>query len=197
MDDSSITIRPLTSELWADFETLFGPHGAQGGCWCMWWRIKRSQFESQQGEGNRLAMQAIVDSGHIPGLLAYLDGRPVGWCSVAPRLDYSVLDRSRVLARVDDEPVWSIVCFFIAKGYRRKGLTVRLLHAAIHYAGAHGARIVEGYPKDPHSGSHPDPFAFTGLVSAFRKTGFVEVARRSETRPIMRYIIDKELEGEC
>jgi GNAT superfamily N-acetyltransferase len=163
----------------------------------MWWRIKRSQFESQQGEGNRLAMQAIVDSGHIPGLLAYQGGRPIGWCSVAPRSDYSVLDRSRVLARVDDEPVWSIVCFFIAKGYRRKGLTVRLLHAAIHYAGAHGARIVEGYPKDPHSGSHPDPFAFTGLASAFRKTGFVEVARRSETRPIMRYFIDKELEGEC
>jgi GNAT superfamily N-acetyltransferase len=163
----------------------------------MWWRIKRSQFESQQGEGNRLAMKAIVDSSHIPRLLAYVEDRPVGWCSVAPRLEYTVLDRSRILARVDDEPVWSIVCFFIAKGYRRQGLTVRLLKSAICYAQSHGARIVEGYPKDSQKGSHPDPFVFTGLVSAFRKTGFVEVARRSETRPIMRYTIDQEPEGEC
>ena len=195
VDDSSIEIYPLTPERWPDLETLFGPHGAYGGCWCMWWRIKRSQFEAQQGEGNRAAMKAIVDSGEIPGLLAYLDGTPVGWCSVAPRVDFSALERSRVLARVDTEPVWSIVCFFIAKGFRRQGLTIRLLNAAVAYARSQGAQILEGYPKDSQKDSHPDPFVFTGLVSAFRKTGFVEVARRSETRPIMRYFISQEQEA--
>ena len=64
---------PLTSRRWPDFENLFGPNGACGGCWCMWWRIKRSQYDQQKGEGNRLAMRAIVDAGQVPGLLAYQD----------------------------------------------------------------------------------------------------------------------------
>jgi GNAT superfamily N-acetyltransferase len=197
MDDASLTILPLTPERWTDFETLFGPHGAYGGCWCMWWRIKRSQFESQQGEGNRQAMKAIVDSGEIPGLLAYVDNRPIGWCSIAPRTVFTALERSRVLKRVDDEPVWSVVCFYVAKSYRRQGLTIRMLQAAIAYARENGARIVEGYPKDPQKDSHPDPFVFTGLASAFHKTGFVEVARNSETRPIMRCFIDQTPEESC
>jgi len=190
--DHPFTFHPLAPEYWNDFEALFGPRGACGGCWCMWWRLKRSDFDQQKGDANRLALKQIVASGEIPGLLAYdraAGGSPVGWCSVAPREAFPALERSRILKRVDDEPVWSVVCFFIAKTYRRQGLTVSLLKAAVEYARQQGARIVEGYPDDPKKGDIPAPFAFTGLASAFLQAGFVEVLRRSETRPIMRYYI--------
>ena len=177
---------PVTPERRADFEALFGPRGAVGGCWCMWYRLKRSDYDAQKGEGNRRAMEAIIDSGRVPGILAYRDEEPVGWCSVAPRSEYPVLDRSRVLKPVDDQPVWSVVCFFIAKNFRGQGMSGRMLEAAVAYAREQGASIVEGYPVDPRSDSTPDVFAFTGLVSTFLEAGFEEVARRSETRPIMR-----------
>ncbi len=184
-----IVIQPATADRWADFESLFGKRGACGGCWCMWWRLRRSQFEKQKGAGNRRAMKRIVNAGGVPGLLAYQNGAPIGWCSVAPRNDFDVLARSRVLAPVDQQPVWSIVCFFVARPYRRQGITVKLLRYAVRYAGQHGARIVEGYPVVPKEGRMPDVFAYTGLVSAFEKAGFREVARRSETRPIMRRVV--------
>lgn len=155
----------------------------------MWWRLKRSEFEKKKGEGNKRALKRIVDSGEVPGLLAYVNGQPIAWCSIAPRETYPVLERSRTLKRIDDQPVWSVVCFFVAKSFRRKGVTVRLLRAAVEYAKMQGARIVEGYPVESKKPRMPDAFAYTGLVSTFRKTGFAEVLRRSETRPIMRYFI--------
>jgi GNAT superfamily N-acetyltransferase len=177
---------PLTPDRWSDFEELFGARGACGGCWCMWWRRKRSEFEKHKGAGNRRAMKKIVESGEVPGLLAYLDGRPVAWCALAPRETYPVLEGSRVLAPVDSRPVWSVVCLFVARPWRRKGVSAQLLRAAARYAFQHGARIVEGYPVEPKKGTIPDAFAWTGLPSAFQTAGFVEVARRSPTRPIMR-----------
>jgi GNAT superfamily N-acetyltransferase len=153
----------------------------------MWFRQKRSEFEQLKGEGNHQAMQAIVDSGEVPGLLAYIGESPVAWVSVAPREAFPSLDRSPVLKRIDDQPVWSVVCFFIARKYRRQGLSLSLLQAAVEYARRQGARIVEGYPIEPKKDSAPDIYAFTGLAATFRKAGFVEAARRSETRPIMRY----------
>ncbi len=155
----------------------------------MWWRLKNSEFVKQKGEENRKAFKRIVDSGEVPGILAYAGGEPVGWCSVAPREFYTKLERSRVLKRVDDQPVWSVVCFFVAKSFRRKGLTAVLLKAAIEYVKRRGGKIIEGYPVEPRKGKIPDVFAFTGLISAFRKAGFAEVLRRSKTSPIMRYII--------
>ena len=158
----------------------------------MWWRLKRSEFELQKGEGNRRAMKRVVDSGEIPGILAYAKGQPIAWCSVAPKEAYPTLGRSRTLKRVDDEPVWSIVCFFVAKPFRGKGITGKLLRAAIDYVQKQGGKIVEGYPVEPKKDKIPDVFAYMGLASAFRKAGFVEVARRSETRPIMRYDIEEK-----
>ncbi len=181
-----LEVHPLTPDRWADFEELFGQRGACGGCWCMLWRVRRSQFETQKGAGNKRAMKRIVNAGEIPGLLAYVRGEPVGWCSVAPREAYPVLSRSRVLKPIDDKPVWSVVCFFIAKAHRRTGLSVRLLEAVTAYARKNGAKIIEGYPVAPKKDRTPDVFAWTGLASAFEKAGFTEVARRSETRPIMR-----------
>ena len=174
---------------------LFGERGACGGCWCMWWRLKRAQFEKQKGQRNKKALKRIVAAGQIPGLLGYAGSQPVGWCAVAPRETFSVLERSRTLKRIDDEPVWSVVCFFVARPFRRQGMTVKLLQAAVEYAGRHGAKIVEGYPMDPRKGALPDAFAWTGLASAFRQAGFVEVLRRSASRPIMRYLVERESKG--
>jgi GNAT superfamily N-acetyltransferase len=141
-----LEFHPLTPERWGDFEELFGENGAYSGCWCMYWRTTRAQFNKAAGEGNRLAMKALVDSGVVPGILAYHGGRAVGWCSVGPREDFGSLERSPKLKRVDDQPVWSVVCFYMAKDYRRRGLMGLLLEAAVEYARENGAVIVEGYP---------------------------------------------------
>jgi GNAT superfamily N-acetyltransferase len=158
----------------------------------MWWRIKRSEFERQKGEANKQAMKAIVETGEIPGLLAYAEGKPVAWCSVAPREQYSVLGRSRILKPIDETPVWSVVCFFVEKGHRGKGLTLQLLHAAVEYVKQQGGRVVEGYPVEPKKKRMPAVFAWTGFASVFEKAGFVECLRRSETRPIMRFYIESD-----
>jgi GNAT superfamily N-acetyltransferase len=177
---------PLTPKRWGGFEKLFGKRGAAGGCWCMWWRLTAKEFDAHKGEGNRRAMKAIVRSGRIPGILAYHEGEAVGWCSVAPREEFPRLERSRILKPVDDEPVWSVVCFFVAKSHRRAGVGLRLLRAAAEHVAAAGGKILEGYPVEPKKGSSPDIFAYHGLAAMFLSAGFKEVARRSDTRPIMR-----------
>jgi GNAT superfamily N-acetyltransferase len=156
----------------------------------MWWRLTRSQFSHQTGQKNKQAFKRIIDSGEIPGILLYAGDEPIGWCSVAPRENYASLERSRTLKRVDDQPVWSVVCFFVAKPFRRQGIMVPLLNAAVEYARKHGAKIVEGYPIDSKKTNIPDASNFVGLASAFRKAGFSEVLRRSEHQPIMRYLVE-------
>ena len=180
----------LTAKTWNDFETLFGARGACGGCWCMWWRLKRSQFEKQKGEKNRQAMKALVSAGQIPGILAYVDGVPAGWCAVGPRPIFTSLANSRILKPVDDQPVWSIVCFFVDKKYRNQGLSHLLVREAVRFVRKQGGRIVEAYPVEPKKDRMPAVFAWTGFSTAFIQAGFREVARRSETRPIMRYYIE-------
>ena len=184
-----LVFKPVSLAEWPDMQKLFGPNGADGGCWCMWWRIKRSQFDRSHGETNHRAMEAIIRSGEVPGLLAYLESEPIGWCSVAPREAFPVLDRSWVLKRVDDQPVWSIVCFYIARRYRRRGLEGLLIEAAVDYARSKAAAIIEAYPVDPGEGRVDSGSDFTGLLKPFRRAGFREVARRSKRRPIMRYHI--------
>ena len=184
-----LQFQPLTPARWRDLEKLFGERGACGGCWCMWWRMKRAKFKLDKGEKNKRAFKKIVASGEVPGIIAYADSEPVGWCALAPRENYPLLENSRVLARIDSEPVWSITCFFVAKPYRGKGVTGQLAKAAVAYARQQGARIIEGYPVEPKKGRMPDPFVYTGLVSTFQSAGFVEALRRSETRPIMRHSI--------
>jgi GNAT superfamily N-acetyltransferase len=152
----------------------------------MWWRLRRSEYERKKGAGNKRAFRRIVASGAPTGVLAHVGGKPVGWCAVAPRTDYPVLERSRILRPVDDQPVWSVTCFYVPKEYRRSGLATKLLKAAVEHAKKQGAKIVEGYPQDPKAGTMVDAFAWTGFASAFRKAGFKEVARRSATRPVMR-----------
>jgi GNAT superfamily N-acetyltransferase len=186
---ASLEFHPLTISRWKDFEKLFGKNGACGGCWCMWWRISRSEFEMQKGEGNRRAMKAIVQSGEVPGILAYQGREPVGWCSVAPRERFHSLNRSRVLRGIDKTPVWSIVCFFIAKEYRNKGMTRQLIRAAIDYVRQNSGKVIEAYPSDPRGRRLAPVSSFMGLPSVYKQAGFVEFARPSESKVIMRYRI--------
>jgi GNAT superfamily N-acetyltransferase len=151
----------------------------------MTWRLSRSAFEQQKGEANRRAFKKIVFGSDPPGIIAYFGEEPIGWCSVAPRAQFPVLQRSRVLKPVDERPVWSVTCLFVARPFRRQGVSVQLLRAALRYARSRGAAVVEGYPVAPRT-RLPDAFVWTGLPSAFLEAGFVEVARRSPTRPIMR-----------
>lgn len=181
-----LDVHPVTPERWQDMTTLFGPRGACGGCWCMYWRLTRSQFEQRKGTPNKRAMKRIIDSGRIPGLLGYIDGQPVAWCSVAPRGDFPVLGRSRTLRPIDEQPVWSVTCFVIARPYRNRGLGAKMLEAAKKYAASQGATILEGYPFDYGDSRMPDAFVWSGLLTMFEKAGFKEVSRRSRTRPIVR-----------
>jgi GNAT superfamily N-acetyltransferase len=188
---AAFTFHPLTPDRWDDFVALFGERGACGGCWCMAWRLPAKQFDQQKGAPNKAAMQAIVAANQQPGILAYADGKAVGWCSVAPRASFVRLASSRVLQPVDAQPVWAVSCFFIHKARRKQGLSVKLLEAAIEFVRARGGRIVEGYPTAPQK-PQVDTFVWTGLEAAFLKAGFKQVARRSVSRPIMRYVIEDE-----
>jgi GNAT superfamily N-acetyltransferase len=156
----------------------------------MWWRLSRTEFNHWSAEQRKAGLKGLADSGQPPGILAYDGAEPVAWVSIGPRESFSALERSRTLARIDDTPVWSIVCFFIAKPYRRRGLMVDLLAGAVAYAAGQGAQVVEGYPVDPGDQRlNPGLQAYTGLLSAFRKAGFVEMARGGARHAIMRYYL--------
>ena len=186
-----LEVHTVTPERWRDLEALFGEHGAYGGCWCMWFRLRRREFDRNSGTQNRQALKQLVDSQEPPGLLAYVDGEPAGWVSLAPRERFAHLEHSRKLRRVDERPVWSIVCFVIAERCRGQGLMTKLLSAALGYARDYGATVVEGYPVQP-KGRLTGYAGFTGIASVFRKAGFVEVARPSNQQLIMRYYIEGE-----
>ncbi len=190
-----LEIHPLTPERWADFEKLFGPRGACAGCWCLFWRQTRREYDAGRGESNRVAMKELVDGESVPGLIGYVADEPVAWVAVAPREEYVRLGTSRILKPIDEKPVWSVTCFFVRKDQRRRGHTVQLLRAACEFVRAAGGKVVEGYPVEPKSGESADTFAFTGLAKAFRAAGFQECARRSETRPIMRFEIGRRRVG--
>ena len=156
----------------------------------MSWLLTKKEFDANKGAGNKKKMKKLVETNAEPGLLAYNNDEPVGWCAIAPRENYIRLENSRVLKRIDEEAVWSIPCFFIKKEFRRKKLSTEILKAAIKYCKSKGVKIIEGYPAEPYSNNIPAAFAWTGFPSSFRKAGFKEVIRRSKSRPIMRYYIN-------
>jgi GNAT superfamily N-acetyltransferase len=188
----SFEIHPLTRDRWSDLVELFNRPGGSivRGCWCMHYRkTGRNPAETFSGDENKQALKALVDRGYVPGLIGYEDGSPVGWVSISPREDYLRLRRSPVMKPLDDEPVWSIVCFFVDKKARGKGFTEELLKGAVDYARSRGAALLEGYPVEKSQRSHPD-FMWFGAKSIFDRAGFQEVARRKEHRPIMRRRLD-------
>ncbi len=187
IDFSKLTVKPLTQQTWEAFEHLFGENGACGGCWCMFWHMKRSEFDALKGQGNRQMLAHRVSRGEVPGLLAFLGEQAIGWVAVEPRTAYQALERSRSLAAMDDLPVWSIPCFFVDKKYRKQGLSTWLIEQAVQYAFDNGAPALEAYPVHYEGGKASDTFYYTGKISAFEKAGFKEVARPSKTKSIMRF----------
>ena len=181
-----IACRPLTPDRWDDLERLFGPErGACAGCWCLWFKLRRPEWDAAGRAGRKAMFRAAVMAGPPPGILAYADGTAVGWCAVEPRERYPVILRSRVRRPVDERPAFAITCFYLAPRWRRRGLMRPLIEGAVALAGEQGAQLVEAYPLDAPPGERPSG-AFTGIARAFAACGFVEVARRSARRPIMR-----------
>jgi len=183
-----VEVRPATPSRWDDLVRLFGPSGAYANCWCMWWRMRSSDFDRAAPRSKRGGLRRLVGRGRSPGLLAYVDGEPIGWVSVAPREEYGRLERSPMLKRVDDQPVWSIVCFYVDRAHRGSGVARALVGGAVEHASRKGARVVEAYPVDPGRRAYDAAEAYTGVVSLFAAAGFREVARRGK-RPIMRKVV--------
>jgi GNAT superfamily N-acetyltransferase len=155
----------------------------------MWWRRSGPEFRATPGEANKKAFRKIVDKGPAPGLLAYEGEVAVGWIAVRPRSDYQArFEKMRSLKPLDEAPVWSVTCFFIRKGYRRRGLSVQLLEAAKKHVKKQGGRLLEGYPNVPGKGDAVDAFAWTGLLPAFERAGFEEKARPG-ARAIVRLVV--------
>jgi GNAT superfamily N-acetyltransferase len=176
-----IEVRELVPALWGDLERLFGPKGAVGGCWCMWWRQALGEkWEDIKGTENKKRFRALVRSGRAHGVLAYVDGVPVAWVAFDRRRDYIKLDRSPSLACRDADQVWSVPCFFVKPGFRGQGVSAALLAGALRALRAHGAVIVEGYPVRPAADGRKiaAAFAYTGTRSLFAREGFRIVGNR-------------------
>lgn len=187
---AELTIEPLTKKNWGKFIELFGVKGACGNCWCMYYRLPKTDFqEGKFYEGNKNAMKELVWDNRSTGLMAMYQDRAIAWCAFAPREDFSKLARSRVHKRIDDKAVWSIPCFFIHKDFRRKGVSVLLLKGVIKYAKQNRIKIVEAYPTIPTQDVLPDTFAWIGLYKSFEKAGFEIVDRTSKNRPMVRYYL--------
>jgi GNAT superfamily N-acetyltransferase len=178
-----LAIHPLTPELWPALEDLFGEQGPVSRCWCMYWRIG-NDYRKRPHEANKAAFCELVKDGPPPGLLAFDGDVAVGWCQLTPREALPWLDRAWRLKRVDDAPVWSLSCFYVRKGYRKRGVTSILIVAALDAAQQAGASALEAYPLD---GNLTPSASHTGYASTFARAGFKIVARHVPSRPIMRY----------
>jgi len=187
-----LTFEPLTRKNWGQFVQLFGNKGACGNCWCMYYRLNKSEFrEGKVEDGNKNAMKELVWDNKPAGILGFYDGIPIAWCAFAPREDFKKLEKSRVHKRIDDKMVWSIPCFFIDKNYRRQGVSVALLKGVIKYARKNGIKIIEAYPTIPTQEKLPDSFAWIGLYTSFEHAGFEIADRTSKNRPMVRYYLEK------
>lgn len=181
-DAGTLKCHPLTPDRFSDVEEVLGERGAARHCFCMHWRRPDGGFRDTRDNRDRFA--EITDQGPPPGLVGYLEDRPVGWVQVGPIHDFPTILRSRLFRPVDDTPTWSINCFVVKVGHRRHGIGVGLLSAAIDYAVHSGASVIEAYPVDGERSSAVD--YFTGTLGMFARRGFVEVTRRNDTRPIVR-----------
>jgi GNAT superfamily N-acetyltransferase len=186
--EDRVDIRPVDPPRWDDLEELFGPNGAYANCWCTWFLLSGKEWKATDGDGRRHRLRSEVEDGHQPGLLAYLDGSPVGWCAVGPRDRYARMmsPRAKVYRRLDDRPTLVINCFYIRTGHRRAGIAGALLEAAVDFAFEQGAEILEGYPIDRavRPGAGADTL-FVGTLAMFEAAGFEEVARFDD-RPLVR-----------
>ena len=190
---NQFTVEPVTNKNWNKFVSLFGEKGACGNCWCMYYRLSKTDFqEGKTDDGNKRAIQEIIWNEKPVGLIGLLDGQAIAWCAFAPREHFIKLEKSRVHKRIDNKDVWSIPCLFIDKYYRRSGVSVQLLIGAIKYAKVNGIKIIEAYPTIPTQTSIPDSFGWIGIFKSFERAGFEIVDRTSKNRRMVRYYLEKD-----
>jgi GNAT superfamily N-acetyltransferase len=192
----SVEIQPLTPDRWDDLVDLFGKErGANSGCWCMWWRMSRADWKAVPREEKRDRFRAVVEAGPPPGILAYDGETAIGWCAIGPRETLPQMNRSRVAAQFDDaKDVWAVNCFYVRSGWRGKSLMRTLLEGALAFAAKQRAAIVEACPLETERKLIWGE-GYVGIASVFRAAGFEEVARRSETRPLMRLEVKARRKG--
>jgi GNAT superfamily N-acetyltransferase len=191
----NLAVHPLTPARFPDLASLFTQGGDPKWCWCMYFRVRGLDWSNSKPESNRAGLRRLTREGPPPGLIGYRDGEPVGWVSLGPRESYERLEHSRVLARVDDTPVWSIVCFVVARAARRTGIASAMLQAAIDYARQQGARVLEAYPVDTGGARVASASVYRGTLAMFHRAGFEVAAVRQLNRSSERKIVRLELEA--
>jgi GNAT superfamily N-acetyltransferase len=191
-----LEFHPLTPPRWPDLVQLFQGHGNPGYCWCTTWRLSSSAYHCLDSAGRKAVLQDLVQGGIPTGIIAYTDGEPAGWCSVAPRQTYVRLERSRTIQPIDELITWCVMCFFVARPRRGQGLALGLLQASVAYARSQGAQAVEGYPVEPRIDDNRQlqpatSYNFMGYLSTFQKAGFQDVTPPGQARRVMRIVFFK------
>lgn len=186
----TIQIHPATADRWDDLSDLFGDNGIVAGCWCMYFRLTGREFHDQRGDPNRESLRALTSQQFPPGLLAYQNGTPVGWCAVAPRCEYGRIERSPTVRPIDDQPAWAITCLYTSPQHRHQGVADALIAAAIDFARTRGGSLIEGYPVTT---TQPLPAgdAYTGTPAMFANRGFGHAITRGQ-RSIWRRHLQPE-----
>ena len=189
VDSPNLDLRELSPDLWPALEKLFGPSGACGGCWCMFWRMRRGErYEDVKGPRAKARFKGLVKRGKVHGILAFHEGEPVGWCAFERRTELPRLDRSPSLKVVDADRVWSVPCFFVNARWRGRGVAAQMLAAAENALVARGAEIVEGYPVKVGQ-RLPAAFAYTGVTSMFDACGFAVAEARPKGKQRYRKVL--------
>jgi GNAT superfamily N-acetyltransferase len=176
-----IEIVPLSQDAWPALAELFEAGGDPRWCWCQFWRKPGSSWANTTPDDNRADLAALVGSDPAPGLVAMRDGVAVGWVGLGPREDFPRLGRSRTIPQLPGERPWTVNCFTVAPEARGAGVAAALLSAAVNYARAHGAGLVEGYPVDTGGGRIPASNAFLGTVGMFERAGFTVASQTTST----------------
>lgn len=192
-----IEVHPATADRFDDVSAILSPGKAgSAACWCLSYRIPSAEFRTLAGPERPARLRRYAEEGTPPGVLAYDDGDPAGWCSVSPRAGHHRLTQSRTIPAVDEVPVWSVVCFVIRPPFRRRGIARHLLHGAVDYARSRGAPALEGYPVDPGGRRISSALAYTGTTGLFEAAGFDRVRQTASTsggrtRWLMRLALDQ------
>ncbi|MBF6670592.1 GNAT family N-acetyltransferase [Glutamicibacter sp. FBE19] len=167
----ALRIEPLTEPRMPDFAAVVNPNHREKHCWCLSHRLSAQEIRDRGGESRYEAMCSLSREKIAPGVIAYLDGEPVGWCSIAPRAQIPRLQNSKLIRPVDEVAVWSIICMVVRAGYRRRGVNRQMVLGALDYAKSLGAPAVEAYPVDPE-GRMDLTMAFVGTRKMFEEAGF-------------------------
>lgn len=192
-----VVVRPATADRFDDVRALLAPRRADApACWCLAYRTTSAENAALVGPDRPAHLRSLCERDVAPGVVAYLDEAPVGWCALGPRQEMGRLRRSRTIPAVDDRPVWSVVCFVVRAGHRGRGVAGALLAGAVEHARAHGAPALEGYPVDPGGGRVSGSLAYVGTTSMFERAGFERVVRTAaRSAGLPRWLVRLELGG--